>query len=53
MMKKCLICGVYTLEAKCPKCGKTSTSPHPHKFSPEDKYGKYRRLMMKTAGVLK
>jgi len=42
-MKKCIKCNVYTLKDKCPKCGKKTTSPRPPKFSPEDKYGKYRR----------
>ncbi len=40
-MKKCK-CG-YTLKDACPKCGAKATSVHPPKFSPEDKYGEYRR----------
>lgn len=52
MIKKCFDCKVYTLEDKCPKCGAVTRNPHPIKFSPEDKYGKYRRLMMKSAGVV-
>ena len=28
----------------CPKCGAAAKLPHPPKFSPEDKYGRYRRI---------
>jgi len=44
MIKKCFRCGIYTLKDKCPKCGEKTRTPHPPKFSPEDKYGKYRRM---------
>ena len=30
----------------CRKCGNPSTTPHPPRFSPEDRYGKYRRDLM-------
>ncbi|MFW9974917.1 MAG: RNA-protein complex protein Nop10 [Candidatus Thorarchaeota archaeon] len=41
---KCGKCGQYTLEqVKCPKCGGVVFSPKPPKYSPEDKYGVYRR----------
>ncbi|MFW9834364.1 MAG: RNA-protein complex protein Nop10 [Candidatus Thorarchaeota archaeon] len=41
---KCSKCGRYTLEQKkCPECGGAVISPRPPKFSPQDKYGKYRR----------
>ncbi|MEM4268366.1 MAG: RNA-protein complex protein Nop10 [Candidatus Woesearchaeota archaeon] len=36
-------CGTYTLKPVCPKCGKDAFSPRPPKYSPEDKYAKYRR----------
>jgi len=44
IIKKCPKCGAYTLKEKCPKCGADTRTPHPPKFSPEDKYGKYRRM---------
>ncbi len=45
-LKKCSQCGKYTLEqTTCPYCGGKLVSAHPPKFSPEDKYGKYRRKM--------
>lgn len=44
-MKKCKNCGRYTFREECPECGKETASPHPAKFSPEDKYGEYRRKL--------
>jgi len=43
-MKKCKECFVYTFKEKCPKCGKRTSDPSPSSYSPEDKYGKYRRM---------
>ncbi|NYT17681.1 MAG: RNA-protein complex protein Nop10 [Methanomicrobiales archaeon] len=34
----------YTLRDTCPVCGAPTTSPHPARFSPEDRYGHYRRI---------
>ncbi len=42
LIRKCPKCGRYTLKASCPVCGATTVSPHPAKFSPEDKYANYR-----------
>lgn len=46
-MMKCPACGNYTLKGNCPKCGKKTERPIPARYSPEDKYGKYRRMEMK------
>ncbi|ADZ08462.1 Ribosome biogenesis protein Nop10 [Methanobacterium lacus] len=43
-MKKCKSCGEYTLTDKCP-CGGEVGVIYPPKYSPEDKYGKYRRML--------
>lgn len=40
-IKKCIVCGVYTLNEM--HCGKKTASVGALKFSPQDKYGKYRR----------
>ena len=40
---KCKACGGYTIKGKCPKCGEEAVKLIPPKYSPEDKYGKYRR----------
>ncbi|MEK6864767.1 MAG: RNA-protein complex protein Nop10 [Nanoarchaeota archaeon] len=38
----CKSCGLYTMQPKCQKCGKATFSTKPAKYSPEDKWGKYR-----------
>jgi H/ACA ribonucleoprotein complex subunit 3 len=43
-MRKCQKCGTYTMKPACPKDGTATMSPLPPSFSPEDRYGKYRRL---------
>ncbi|MDR3075396.1 MAG: RNA-protein complex protein Nop10 [Candidatus Methanoplasma sp.] len=42
-LRKCTACGRYTLGDICPACGSVSVNPVPAKFSPEDRYGGYRR----------
>lgn len=39
---KCVACGEYTL--KNVHCEKQTASAHPPKYSPIDKWAKYRRL---------
>jgi H/ACA ribonucleoprotein complex subunit 3 len=39
---KCPKCGNYGLKEVC-DCNHTRIEPKPPKYSPEDKYGKYRR----------
>jgi len=52
MIRKCSVCGEYTLhEDCCPRCGGAVRNPHPAKFSPEDKYSRFRlRLKMEGKG---
>jgi H/ACA ribonucleoprotein complex subunit 3 len=45
--KKCERCGVYTLKDRCPSCNGHVTNPVPSKFSIQDRFGKYRRMMKK------
>ena len=40
---RCKGCGAYTLKETCPECNKEAVKPVPPKYSPVDKYGKYRR----------
>ncbi|MCC7557004.1 MULTISPECIES: RNA-protein complex protein Nop10 [Methanoculleus] len=35
----------YTLSDLCPVCGRPCRPAHPARFSPEDRYGKYRRAV--------
>ncbi|MDZ4171165.1 MAG: RNA-protein complex protein Nop10 [Methanobacteriaceae archaeon] len=46
-MKRCKSCGEYTLKDKCPYCEGDLGVIYPAKYSPEDKYGKYRRILKK------
>ena len=43
---KCKSCGKYTMAEKC-SCGGEAVKIGPAKYSPEDKYGKYRRTVKK------
>ena len=46
LLRKCVKCGSYTLKLDvCPCCGGDVRVPHPAKFSPDDKYLKYRVAM--------
>ncbi|MFH1915721.1 MAG: nucleolar RNA-binding Nop10p family protein [Nanoarchaeota archaeon] len=40
---KCQSCKAYGLTEKC-TCAGVRISPRPPKYSPEDKWGKYRRM---------
>tara|TARA_Y100000310_G_C20668795_1_gene809114 strand:+ start:1612 stop:1791 length:180 start_codon:yes stop_codon:yes gene_type:complete len=40
---KCRKCSKYTMKQSCPDCGSEAVNIVPAKFSPEDKYGEYRR----------
>ena len=46
LLRKCEDCERYTLKKEvCPYCGGKLRVPHPARFSPDDKYAKYRRAM--------
>jgi len=50
LLRKCERCGSYTLrEDVCPKCGGPVKSPHPAKFSMDDKYRRYRLIMKRMS----
>jgi H/ACA ribonucleoprotein complex subunit 3 len=42
LMMRCTNCGRYTLGDKCPACGTKTATPHPARYSPDDKYARYR-----------
>lgn len=52
---KCTACGSYTLKEVC-ACGAKTATPKPAKFSPDDRYGNYRRQakykILKEKGML-
>ncbi len=47
-LKKCTNCKIYTFKQFCPKCNVEARNPVPPKYSPEDTYGRYRRLTKQT-----
>ena len=50
---KCSKCNEYTLSQKeFPKCGGPVSDPKPPKYSPQDKYGAYRRKAKRKAQQL-
>ncbi|ODS42420.1 MAG: hypothetical protein MSIBF_03610 [Candidatus Altiarchaeales archaeon IMC4] len=51
-IKKCPDCTGYTMRETCTRCKAKTVIAKPAKFSPEDKYGKYRRmLIMNSCGI--
>jgi H/ACA ribonucleoprotein complex subunit 3 len=53
LLRRCTNCGAYTLsKERCPRCGGPVKVPHPPKFSPEDKYQRYRILQKLLIGAL-
>ncbi|HKZ60908.1 MAG TPA: RNA-protein complex protein Nop10 [Nitrososphaera sp.] len=42
LIRKCHACNLYTLQHVCPKCHSQTADPHPSKYSPDDKYVRYR-----------
>jgi H/ACA ribonucleoprotein complex subunit 3 len=42
LMLKCVECGRYTINEKCPSCGGRTVTVHPARYSPDDKYARYR-----------
>ncbi len=45
LMHKCRACGRYTLADVCLACGAAAGNPMPPRYSPEDRYGAYRRKL--------
>ncbi|MBQ2485871.1 MAG: RNA-protein complex protein Nop10 [Candidatus Methanomethylophilus sp.] len=43
-IRKCPECGRYSLKDKCQDCSSGTVPAHPAKYSPDDRYGKYRRI---------
>ncbi|MEE9115333.1 MAG: RNA-protein complex protein Nop10 [Thermoplasmata archaeon] len=46
-IRRCKDCDVYTLKEHCSKCGSQTVMALPPRYSPEDKYGHYRRKLKK------
>ncbi|WP_455393049.1 RNA-protein complex protein Nop10 [[Eubacterium] cellulosolvens] len=48
LLYHCKTCDRYTLYSSCPDCGNRTIQPAPPRFSPEDRYGAYRRRLKKS-----
>jgi len=46
-IRKCKNCKIYTFKEICPICSNKTFRIIPPKFSPDDKWGDYRRKMKK------
>jgi H/ACA ribonucleoprotein complex subunit 3 len=46
-LRRCPKCQEYTLDDLCQRCGSKTLVPIPPRYSPEDKYGEYRRRLRK------
>jgi len=44
-MLRCTACRTYTMKPRCPQCSHRAATPTPPKYSPEDRYGEYRRRL--------
>ncbi len=42
LMLKCSSCGRYTVADRCPSCGGQTVSVHPARYSPDDRYARFR-----------
>ena len=42
LLFKCASCSSYTMGDTCPKCGGATVMAAPAKYSPDDKYARYR-----------
>jgi H/ACA ribonucleoprotein complex subunit 3 len=45
LLRVCRACRRYTFKPACPECTEPTRTPHPARFDPTDRYGKYRRLL--------
>ncbi|HHD15515.1 MAG TPA: RNA-protein complex protein Nop10 [Euryarchaeota archaeon] len=45
-IKVCSGCGRYTLSETCPSCGAATGNTIPPRYSPDDRFGKYRRMAL-------
>ena len=47
----CRTCWRYTLRNECSVCGAATVMPLPPRYSPEDRYGAYRRRLKKEVAA--
>jgi len=47
-IRRCPSCNGYSLKKRCERCDERTVNPKPPHYSPEDKYGEYRRKQIET-----
>ena len=52
LLRMCPSCQEYTLAEKCPRDGTPTEVPVPPRYSPDDRYGEYRRKLRQERGDL-
>jgi H/ACA ribonucleoprotein complex subunit 3 len=45
LIRRCPEDRTYTLRQRCPRCGMGTVMALPPRYSPEDRYGEYRRRL--------
>jgi H/ACA ribonucleoprotein complex subunit 3 len=45
LIRRCPEDSTYTLRERCPRCGAPTAMAVPPRYSPEDRYGVYRRKL--------
>ncbi|UCH89435.1 MAG: RNA-protein complex protein Nop10 [Thermoplasmata archaeon] len=50
-LRKCPECNAYTMKVECTNCKNETVIPKPARYSPEDKYGHYRRKLKKRLNI--
>ncbi|MBQ7702080.1 MAG: hypothetical protein IJT54_06725 [Candidatus Methanomethylophilaceae archaeon] len=43
-LRRCPSCGQYSMRLECKDCSSSTVPAHPPRYSPDDRYGKYRRI---------
>ena len=51
VLRVCRACERYTFREQCPGCRSTTRTPHPARYNPGDRYGKYRRMLLESVRV--
>ncbi|HZY92677.1 MAG TPA: RNA-protein complex protein Nop10 [Thermoplasmata archaeon] len=46
LLRVCRACHRYTFASNCPSCRGATRTPHPARYSPQDRWGRYRRALL-------
>ena len=51
LLHVCRVCHRYTLDDACPQGHGATRTPHPARYSPQDRWAKYRRALQDTVAA--